>query len=242
MACSRCGSITDNISDFCPVCGGIAKNVQQKKLSEPATVSWESSSARNFPVSALIDTIQELFFRTDQFFAKVNSSKANRSALLFGMVTGSIGMLSEFIWSYLLPDLSFDSQTQLSQSAQLLIFTPIILSFQILLVTIYIQLMLFFTKARNAPVASTFRITCYSLGAFVLYAIPVIGVILAAIMWCYFIITGIHQIHFVSKWKAAMVLIFPFIALFLLFFIILTMIIIGSIIAGNSAIGSFPFF
>lgn len=226
MKCSRCGFTFDTTQNFCSLCGTISdRELPQKSLQ---SVAWESSSAKDYPLRAFLDTIQESFFKADHFFTKIQNS-SSKSALLYGILCGSIGVVSTFLWSFFLPD----SYKQLSatETANNLIFTPLILILQILLTTAYLHFMLLIFRSRKAPIAATFRICCYSLGAWILNAIPAIGPLLAIIMWFYLVITGIHQIHHISKLKALAAMIFPLLLIF--FAVLFAAVILGSITALN---------
>jgi ribosomal protein L37E len=226
MKCSRCGFTFDKAQKFCPLCGAVSDTSMPQK--EPQSVSREDQSARDYPLSAFLDTIQESFFKTDHFFSKIQNS-SNKSALLYGLLCGSIGIVSTFLWSLILPD-SF-KQISTTETAKNLIFTPFILILQILLTTAYVHFLLLISKSRKAPIGTTFKISCYSLGALVLNVIPAVGTFLAFITWFYLIITGIHQIHHLSKLKAFVIMIFPVLFLFMAVFFIA--IIAGSIAALN---------
>ena len=226
MKCSRCGFTFDTTQNFCSLCGRVSERVLPQKI--PQSVSWESGTAKDYPLIAFLDTIQESFFKADNFFSKIQNSP-NKPALLYGMLCGSIGVVATFLWSFFLPD----SYKQLSalESAKNLIFTPFALILQILFTTVYVHLMLVIFRYRKAPIGATFRICCYSLGALILNAIPTMGPMLSIILWFYLIITGIHHIHHTSKLKAFAAITSPF--LFIFMAILFIAVIAGSIAALN---------
>lgn len=236
MECSRCGYLIDTTQFFCPLCGGIFKSeFINKKSSDTETVPWESSSARDYPLRALLNTIQESFFNVDSFFYKLKNASSIKPALLYGIISGSIGMVATFLWSFFLPDSLINSQNSTVVTANNLIFTPFILSFQILVTTLYIHLMLIIFRSRKAPISATFRLSCYALGALILNAIPALGPFLSSVLWFYLIITGVHQLHSISKWKALAIMIFPLI----FFFFVVLLIVLAIGIAGVAAFGLF---
>ncbi len=226
MKCSKCGFTFDTTQNFCSLCGAISYREQPQENLQP--VYEENRSAKDSPMGAFLDTIQESFFKTDFFFSKVQNS-SSKYALLYGMLCGSIGVVSTFLWSFFLPEPY--KQLSATETANNLIFTPFLLILQILLTTAYTHFMLLIWRSRKAPIDATFKICCYSLGALLLNTIPAIGPALAVLFWFYLIITGIHQIHHISRLKAFAAIIFPLILLFFaVFFIAL---IAGSIAAIN---------
>lgn len=226
MKCSRCGLTFDTTQNFCSLCGGVSESALPKKI--PQTVSWESGTAKAYPFKAFLDTIQESFFKADHFFNKIQDSP-NKPALLYGLLCGSIGVVSTFLWSFFLPDPY--KQLSVTETAKNLIFTPFALILQILFTTAYVHFMLLILRSRKAPIDATFRICCYSLGALILNAIPAMGPLLSVILWFYLIITGINQIHHVSKLKAFAAMIFPL--LLIIMGIVFIVVIAGSITALN---------
>lgn len=101
MKCSRCGFTFDTTQNFCSLCGRVSERVLPQKI--PQSVSWESGTAKDYPLIAFLDTIQESFFKADNFFSKIQNSP-NKPALLYGMLCGSIGVVATFLWSFFLPD------------------------------------------------------------------------------------------------------------------------------------------
>lgn len=236
MKCPRCDYIVDIPQNFCPLCGGIFESTSQKhKSSESAVISWENSSAKDYPLSAFLETIQDSFFKTECFFSKVKNSDAILPAWLYGIICGSIGMIAGFLWSVFLPGTLTINMSTGSESAYNLILSPALISFQIFFTTAYIQFLLFLFRSKRAPFSATFKVSCYALGPMILNTIPVAGPLLAVIMWFYQIVSGIHQVHQISKWKALAILIFP--VFFLIFIIILFAMAIG--IGGIAASGLF---
>jgi hypothetical protein len=226
MKCSRCGFTIDTTHNFCSLCGGVSEGALPNKNFE--SVPWESSYAKDYPLRAFLDTIQESFFKTDHFFSKVQKS-SNKPALLYGILCGSIGVVSTFLWSFFLPDPY--KHLGITETANNLILTPLVLIIQILLTTVYVHFMLIIFRSTNAPISSTFRISSYSLGAFIMNAIPAIGPLLTTVLWFYLIITGIHQIHHIGRLKAFAAMILPLLLLFIVVFFIV--VIVGSIAALN---------
>lgn len=232
MKCFRCGSTFESINDFCPICGSIIQS-RIDNTDSRKNVPWETVNASKYPLFAFFNTINESFFNTDIFFTKLKDSiTSNNSAWLFGLISGSFGMLSLFLWSAFIPDFSAETEKNISESAMGLMLTPVILSVQMFLLTFYVHFMLIVTRSKKAPVKATFKICCYSLGALILNAIPVAGPLISPLFLFYLILTGLQYVHQMSKWKAAVILIFP-IVLFMMIFTVLLAIIIGSIFVGS---------
>lgn len=250
MNCTRCGfSSGFNGGYSCPSCGGIISSEPVKPVIKvPVTVLWESIYARNNPFTAFFMTLKELFSKPSTFFARMPLVNTLPS-WLFALIAGSLGYTFSFLWSNYLPGLSdiYDEAETLfaleeSSSASTLLYTPILITLQILLITIYTHFALFVSRARNIPSKGTFKIVAYSQAAMILNIIPGIGSFCSTVYMLYLILTGIQVKNGTGKLKTFFLFFLPLILLLSILFIAVLFLIIGGLITSEMLNTSPPLF
>lgn len=234
--CSKCGNSLDSFSALsCPSCGNFYAD--QHTLSLPATPEvsmplWESAAAKNFPLTVFFLTLKQIYSAPDQFFSALQLKKNFSAAWLFALIAGSIGYTTAFLWSQILPD-SFSTffaghtngilSESTSSPALTLMFTPVYISIEFFLVALYCHFMLLITRKRKNAFIQTLKITAYSQSALLLNIVPVIGPLLATVLFFWQLLTGISVVHQTTRIKAFTALIFPFFVLALFFIVLLLM-------------------
>ena len=246
MDCSRCGFSFSNISGAlaCPSCGSLLSDSRSHKSHSIVETPWESAYASSYPLNALLDTLQQVLFNPGLFFAKIrNTSKKISPAWLYGLITGSFGMIAALLWSVLFRNVTPDalqSQGDLFQPGTL-ISAPVFISLQLLLAAGYAQFMLAITGARKLPFAFTFRAVCFAESAVILNAIPVLGTVVAPFVWIYLLITALHKLHQISWIKASVILVLPLLFISVLVMVSLIAALLGGLAAGGYLRELFPF-
>src|SRR5512133_188365 len=235
MKCGKCGNSLDSFSAIsCPSCGNFYSDQDTLSLP-PATPEasmplWESPASKKFPLTVFFLTVKQLFFAPERFFSTLHVKKNLSSAWLFALVAGSIGYTAAFLWSLILPDSMstfFENKTDgiladsESSPALTLMFTPIYISIEFILVALYSHFMLFITRKSKNTFYQTLKITAYSQSALLLNVLPFVGSLLASVMFLWQMITGISVVHQTTRIKAFTALIFPLIAFALLFVLLL---------------------
>lgn len=235
MICSKCGNSFDSFSALsCPSCGNFYSD--QDTLSLPPAAPevlmplWESPASRNFPLIVFFLTVKQLFYTPVSFFNTLQLKKNLSSAWLFALIAGSIGYTAAYLWSQILPD-SFSTffennadgvlADNASSPALTLMFSPVYISIEFLSIALYSHFMLFITRKSKNAFYQTLKITAYSQSAMLLNIVPIIGSLLASVMFFWQLITGISVVHQTTRLKAFTALIFPLIAVALLFVILL---------------------
>ncbi len=230
MMCSKCGNSHDSFSTLnCSSCGNFYSD--NNTLSLPPTSPelllplWESPATKNYPLTVFFLTVKELFSAPERFFSTLQVKKNLSSAWLFALVAGSIGYTAAFLWSQVLPDsISSIFETKNdgilagseSSPALTLMFTPVYISIEFLIIALYTHLMLLITRKSKNAFYQTIKITAYSQSAMLLNVLPFIGPLLASILFIWQLITGISVVHNTTRIKAFTALIFPLIVLALL--------------------------
>lgn len=234
MNCSRCGFADDGSTAAysCPSCGGLYSSNPEVKQIVPDML-WESKFAKEYPFTSFLKTVKEIILKPEHFFRNLSNESTILSSWLFALVAGSIGYTGHFVWSLLFPNLFSDlydnSNSLLSNgnsSAETLLFTPLIITFEIWILTLFVQCMVTITRVKGASIKTTFKVVSYAQSAILLQIIPVIGTLFSSIYMCVLLLTGLNQKHHSSKLKLFFILILPFIfvagfAVFVLIFILL---------------------
>jgi len=224
MICSKCGNNLDSFSALsCPSCGNFYAD--QDTMSpppptpEPSIPLWESPAAKNYPLMVFFLTVKQIFSTPERFFSTLQLKKNLSSAWLFALIAGSIGYSAAFLWSQILPDsisVFFDKgilKDSDSSPASTLMFTPIYISIEFFFVALYAHFMLFIMRKNKSTFYQTLKIAAYSQCALLLNLIPVIGSLLASVLFLWQLITGISVVHHTTRIKAFTALILPLILL-----------------------------
>jgi len=223
MKCLRCGyqAIGNPHYGSCPLCGFTSVTGAPSASEIDKINPWAAARA---PLKALAITLYNSFFKTDLFFSSLGDAASNIPAFIYGLVTGSIGVLAALLWNNFLP-LSFlsivagsgyagytgDYRPTISPVS--IAATPVLLVIQLVLVAFFIHAMLYITKSKKGNFQATFKTVCYAEGAVILQIIPVVGTFLSFIGWLYLIVAGIHAAHGISVTRICAVLLSPLLLL-----------------------------
>jgi hypothetical protein len=250
MICSRCG-FTDNdiLPGFsCSSCGAIYSSKLKTHQNQHNVPLWETTEAKEFPFISFFKTVKEIFISPDQFFKRISSKDQALTALLFALLSGSIGYTFLFLWSQLFPGLSemYESTGTFftdkeSSSATTLLFTPILIIFEILFITLYTHCMLVITRTSKNSFSSTLKIVSYAQSALLLNLIPVIGSFFSAVYMFFLLLTGIQQKHEIGKFKVFLVITLPIIVISVLVLLLLLVLVLFGIVASGLIENVAPF-
>lgn len=172
---------------------------------------WESAPASQNPLKSLVDTLIQALFNPAQLFMLVKRSTADlKWALLFGLITGSFGVATTFLWSIVtLNTFSGFREDFAGLDGSSLILAPLYICIQILLTAAYTHLLMRITRSATAPFLLTFKTVCYCESAMILNAVPVFGSLLSLIFWIYLLITGTSIVHSAAKTRVFLILFTP---------------------------------
>jgi hypothetical protein len=245
MHCPQCGYQTDDyaLSTSCALCGsGFAGtgsvDSQGKRTAAGRNRSLPPGSGQFKP---LLRAFSDSVGRPSSFFSGLATRISSWQALIYGLVTGSIGMLlaagSTAIFP---PEISpliggngmYRHATRYTHV--ILVLSPAILTLQYLLSSAYIQVMLKITGSRPKPFATTFKTLCYTGGSHLLEWIPVAGPLFAFSAWMYLAINGLHVVHGISRVRAATAILLPIVLLFVLLALMLVIAFAGVAMVGGS--------
>jgi hypothetical protein len=89
--CAFCQTVNEEGREFCAGCGVVLPGIG-------GGVPWEKRRSLGF-VSALLETIAQIFRQPSAFFARVCGETKHRGALLFAMTVGFFATLIETVWT-----------------------------------------------------------------------------------------------------------------------------------------------
>ncbi len=243
--CTHCHlALTHSETTGCPRCG--APFSESDEATFPVNTDpfpWDTADQNPMPFRLLSATITEALFHPSHFYRNaVDYSRKLFPAWLYAMITGGVGLTSSWIWSYW----TFHNRsTGLFGSifsggdgvpASTLVFAPFLLSAELLFSAIYISIFLRLSRLKRCGFSQLLRVLCYTETPMLLQIVPVVGPLLAFIVWIYGLLTALSILYNGSRVKILFHLILPLILLSTLLLIIVLSGILGGIIAGAGAL------
>jgi hypothetical protein len=253
MKCPQCGKTTPFVcGSFCSYCGALITSQERSSspysslqpptldVLESKTIPWESEQRKSTPFLALYATFCESLFHPNSFFKLAVNRKQDSiaPALWYGLITGSIGIITTWMWCEIYAKFgqSFTDYTSLFGntfvSPSMLIATPLLILLQMMSIALYTSFMMHFSKCQNASIGQIVRILCYAESTSVIQMIPVVGSFASIILWVYSVLTGFHHLYGVSRMKVVVALVLPLIIMSVLLTIIVVAGVVGGVIAG----------
>ena len=249
MKCAKCGTESHfESNNFCANCGALLSSVSDDNQSHGTPgLSWESPFFSEAPFSALYTTLIALLQHPRQTLSEIaDKPHRSRKALLYAMIVGSIGMTASWGWTTLLAkslsDLPLNEMLidKSLSSPVTLIFSPFLLLFQLLFLTLYTGVLLKLFHSRKVSFRRTLRMICYAETPMVLQVIPVFGMIIASILWIYSFLTGIHYLYHISRIKLVFLLMLPVLLFLVLGIVIIVAALAGGIFSGSGILQQLP--
>jgi hypothetical protein len=189
---------------------------------------WENLSELGI-WKGIYQTFKAVLFSPEQLFRTMNFRKGFWEPLAFGLLFGSVGTMLGFFWQFLMMSgsLLFVTQDLISQSTMGFIFLGIILISPIFVIigiffsSAILHLCLLLVGGGTHGFEGTFRVISYSQATKILGLLPFIGGIVGWVWQLIIQIIGLREIHETSYSKVIMAFLMPFVAIFVLFIIVL---------------------
>ncbi len=163
-----------------------------------------------------------VLFSPTEFFRGVRETEL-KDALIFGILTGSIGAMFNFFWQFYFQSQEFTYITKVFPEVSsndlflgLIICSPILVIINALIVTLAIHFFLFIIGGTSRGFEGTLKVMLYSNAVSVFSLFPYIGGIISFIWGITIIITGLREIHETSNGKALFSLLLPLFFLLIL--------------------------
>jgi len=170
---------------------------------------------------AFFRTTREVLFSPVQFFRKSAAGEGYGFPLIYGLITGIIGMGGTIVWQYLLfarlfhfwtpPDIPYSFELSAATLA-----LPLAVLFFMFLGTVVTHICLIIVGGNKMGFHHTFRAIAYSCGAQLFGIIPFIGGTIGSIYSLILVIIGVKEGHGISTVRAILAVLFPFIVVILL--------------------------
>lgn len=163
-----------------------------------------------------------VLFSPTVFFRGVKDT-ALKEALIFGILTGSMGFMFSLFWEFLFLSQDGSYITKLFPQITsindffmgMIICSPLIVLISALIRALVVNASLSILGGASRGFEGTFKVMLYSNAASVFSLVPYIGGIIVFIWSLAIIVTGIREIHETSNGKAVSALILPVIILFI---------------------------
>jgi hypothetical protein len=243
MDCPTCGKAALFATDaFCSQCGALLRSGEPSSAPPvvieviPDRIPWETASFSVAPLTIFRATFAGIIFQPDLFFRKITAYRSSATpAIIFALITGSIGIVGSLIWTILFIQYgeSFEFLEPLFESEMAtpyaLIFTPVLLWLQLILCAVYIKGVFRLSRLKQPAFSSVLRVTCYAEAAMLLQVLPIIGTIMSTILWVYALITGLSHLYGAGKIRVVLQLLLPVLGVSMLLASILVAGILGGI-------------
>jgi hypothetical protein len=170
---------------------------------------------------AFFRTTREVLFSPIQFFRKSAAGEGYGFPLIYGLITGIIGLGGTMVWQYILFAQLFHFWTppDIPYSFELLVAIlalPVAVLIFIFLGTAITHICLFIVGGNKMGFRQTFRAIAYSYGAQLLGIIPFIGGTIGSIYTFILVIIGVKEGHGISTARAILAVLFPLIVVMIL--------------------------
>ena len=194
---------------------------------------WEKRSTYGTG-QAVLQTVKSVLFSPISFFRRVDVVGGLREPLAFGILVGSIAMMVEVFWQFLLMGESipliaegfFGPIAVGFLFVGTMIFCPLLVALVLLVWSLMAHLCLMVVKGATNGFEATFRVTAYSQAAQLWGLIPFVGGFIGGIWFLVVQIMGLREIHEISYLKVIIALL-----LALAFFIILSLAVLMPLMA-----------
>jgi hypothetical protein len=248
MNCIKCGWTNNDILSgyLCQSCGSILSSEPSIILKNKGLL-WENALSKEIPLKAFTITLKKVFLAPNVFFKQLTIANNIYASWLFALLCGGIGYTFLFLWSQILPEpagsLYSDSASFLDdKNSTNLLFTPLIISMQLFFLVFLIFFQCKLARIQNVTFNSVFRLVAYSHAAMIFQIIPYLGTFCSVLFMLYLIITGMSHQFAISKMKAILTLILPFILLFTIIIMAMLFFMMGALAISNIAGSNIPFF
>lgn len=210
--CIQCGVIFATCGEGQEKLPGEEARVRETPCEEEVP-SWESGEGF---IAAFLKTSREVLFSPASFFKKVANGSGYWPPLLYGLITGIIGMGATLVWLWLIVGqfIRIEKFLPLHSSSYLLgmlIPLPFQYALNLLVESAVTHLCLMVVGGNKNGYRTTFRAIAYSFGGYLFGMIPLIGMVIGGLYQVVLVIVGIREGHGISTGRAVLAVLFPLI-------------------------------
>ena len=221
ITCPQCG-FEQPEADECAKCGVIiSKYYRYKgaraikgKVREPRSEqkpAWESGEGF---IGAFFKTTFECLFHPVLFYRKVALGEGYLSPLIYGLITGIIGIGGLTVWQWLLASFvprgsSLSHIPSPFQLIPMIIFMPFGLIAGMFIGSAVVHVCLVIVGGSKNGFQATFRVICYSFCTDLLLLVPILGVLVSTVYMPILTIIGVREGHGISTGRAVLGVLLP---------------------------------
>jgi len=178
--------------------------VEAGRVSPP----WEKRSTYG-TAQAILQTVKAVLFSPISFFRRTDVAGGLIEPLAFGILVGSIAMMVEVFWQFLLTGETIPLIAQIFFGPIALgflfvgtmVFSPLVVVLILFVWSVMAHVCLMVVKGAKNGFEATFRVTAYSQAAHLWGLIPFVGGFIGAIWFLVVQIIGLREIHEISYFK-----------------------------------------
>lgn len=230
MTCPQCASEQPE-TNACVKCGlefaryepykEMASSFREQARAIPSEGKEASAESGEGFFGAFFRTTRDVLFSPVQFFRRSAAGEGYGFPLIYGLITGIIGMGGSMVWQYILfaKLFHFWNPPDIPYSFELIAATlalPLAVLGFIFLGTVVTHFCLFIVGGNKMGFHQTFRAITYSYGAQLFGIIPFIGGTIGSIYTLILVIIGVKEGHGISTARAILAVLFPVIVVIIL--------------------------
>lgn len=210
--CVKCGIVISKFKQYEEMARSIEGQVREIS-SEEKVSPWESGEGFFW---AYMRTTREALFSPTRFFKKVSAGEGYWSPLIYGVISGVIGVgismvIQWFLFSGFIPPQIHAFIPYNLILALSLIGIPLMIAPSIFVGSAITHLCLMIVGGNKKGFQATFRTISYSYCAQLFNIVPFIGGFVASVYMIVLIIIGVREGHSITTGKAALAVFLPLI-------------------------------
>lgn len=208
--CIKCGVIISKYRQYEEMARSMEGQVREIS-SEDRAAPWESGEGF---IGAFLRTTRDVLFSPTLFFRKYAAGEGYLSPLIYGVITGLLGIGISIFWAWLFVAklFPFDQWMPHSYSKTLIGFIiplPFQLALSILIGSCITHLCLMIVGGNKNGFNTTFRILAYSFSGYLFGIIPFIGIPIGGLYFLILTVLGIREGHEISTGRAILAVFLP---------------------------------
>lgn len=208
--CIKCGVIISKFMQYQEMARSMEGKVREIS-SEDKAAPWESGEGF---MRAFFRTTRDVLFSPTQFFKKFAAGEGYLSPLIYGVITGLIGVGITIFWTWvfiakLIPIARFLPFHFSTAIFAILIPLPFQIALSILIGSCITHLCLMIVGGNNSGFHTTFRVMAYSFSANIFGIIPFVGAPIGGIYFLILTVLGIREGHEISTGRALLAVFLP---------------------------------
>lgn len=212
--CVKCGIIISKFIQYQEMARSIEGQVREISTEEKVS-PWESGGGFFW---AYMRTTKEALFSPTRFFKKVSAGEGYWSPLIYGIISGIIGVGVSLVFQWFLFSAFIPPQIHAFIPYNLiltlsLIGIPLMVASSIFIGSAITHLCLMIVGGNKKGYQATFRAISYSYCAQLFNVVPFIGSFVGSVYMIILIIIGVREGHGVSTGKSVLAVLLPLIVM-----------------------------